>query len=179
MPHRLFCVSTFLIGSTTACMAGPPPNEWRYDGEFHDAISAANRVVVRTKFVKDGQPSNGDNALFEVTSVSEIRQIADHLKFKSPQLMDSCMCSGDPTLDWFRGDTKLACVAVKHGAALHWRGLPGDCQLTQNSAEMSFHIPEMESEVYSETDREAAARVLRALDGSDAQHVVAAEPRHR
>ena len=46
-----------------------------------------------------------------------------------------CMCCGDPSLEFYDGDTLLLTLGFHHGESLRWvAGWPGDASLTETSA---------------------------------------------
>jgi hypothetical protein len=126
-----------LIAWAAASAAGEPPNPWTYDGSFHRTISTADRIVVRDGGFNCCGPVGDQKVLFEVTDAREIKEVYEHIQFKSPQIPNACMCCGYPGIDWYQGEKRLALTSVQHGRALRWRGFgfPRDAQFTEDFAQ--------------------------------------------
>jgi hypothetical protein len=122
-----------LIAWAAACAAGEPPNPWAYDGSFHKAISTADRIVVRDGGFNCCGPVDDQKVLFEVTDAREIKEVYEHIQFKSPQVPNACMCCGYPGIDWYQGEKRLVLTSVQHGRALRWKGFGCDAQFTEES----------------------------------------------
>lgn len=98
----------------------------RYDQPFHPAVAAADRIVVRSDGYDCCHPVSAATTLFVVTSPAEVADIRSHLRFQplvtSNSMLETCMCCGEPGMDWYRGSSLIARTAFQHGKALRWRG---------------------------------------------------------
>lgn len=122
-----------------ACTEATPSDEWTDHGEFQKTISTADAIVVRDGGFNWCHSVDGQKVLFRVTNAREIKEVAEHIKFRSPQALGGCMCSGFPGIDWYKDGKRIALTSVQHGIALRWKGfpgwkgLPGDAHFTQES----------------------------------------------
>ncbi|WP_425400601.1 hypothetical protein [Aeoliella sp.] len=105
---------------------------WEDKGELQRAIATADRLVVRPGGARQGLPGVPDKQHFEVADEAQVREVASHIEFVSPQKLSSCFCYGSITLDWFEGERRLACMSIKHGAKISWTG---DYRMTDESAD--------------------------------------------
>jgi len=135
MHPRPSIIALLLLTHAVPCQAEPPADPWRYGGEFHQIVAAADRIVIHPDGVKDDRPIDGETVLFQVTNDAQVRVVSKHIAFESPQQRDSCFCYGNPTIVWYQGDKQLACASLKHGEKLYWAGFPGDVQLAKESAD--------------------------------------------
>ena len=126
-------VVAFLVWAI-ACTEATSSDQWTDRGEFQNTISAADAIVVRDGGFNCCQSVDGQKVLFRVTDAHEIKEVAEHIKFQSPQVLDGCMCCGYPGIDWYKDGIRVALTSVQHGIALRWKGFPGDAQFTQESA---------------------------------------------
>jgi hypothetical protein len=126
-------VVSFVLWATIGADA-IPSDQWTYHNEFHNAVSAADSIVVRDGGFNCCRSVDGQKVLFRVTDSNEIKEVARHIQFQSPQSMDSCMCCGYPGIDWYKGGKRIALTSIQHGMALRWKGFPGDANFTDDSA---------------------------------------------
>jgi len=140
-PIKVGLVGLLAVALIAGCTTKAPPGPWTYQGEFHQAISSADRIVVRDGGFDCCGPVDREKVLFEVTDLGEIKEIADNIRFQSPQRpLDRCLCCGFPGIDWCRGQTKLALTSVQHGTSLRWKEFAtdgkryADARLTRKSA---------------------------------------------
>lgn len=124
---RLWLGGILLLAMASACMAVTHTDQWTYHGEFHNAISGADHIVGRSTI-------DPEKVFFEITDPREIKEIAQHIQFESPQVLSACMCSGYPVVDWYKGQKKLAVASIQHGVALRWGCIHGDPRFTHDSA---------------------------------------------
>jgi len=107
---------------------------WFYEGEFHETIRSADRIVVRIPEPEVAKSGKKDGVLFEVTDPSEVKEVYDRLAFGKPQYHKTrCGCHGYPWIDWYEGERCLALAALKHGRDIGWEGFPGQATLTGDS----------------------------------------------
>jgi hypothetical protein len=88
---------------------------WTYQGNFHNAIAKADRmVIIDAGFDCYGRDTKA-KTLFEVSKPDEVRGFAEHLAFQQGQIFAMCPCNGYPRVDWYRGKDRLATVSIQHG----------------------------------------------------------------
>ena len=126
-------MALFLVWAV-ACTKAMSSDRWTDHGAFHKTIFAADAIVVRDGGFDCCHSVDGQKAVFRVTDAKEIKEVADHIRFQSPQVMDGCMCCGCPGIDWYKDGKRVALTSVQHGNALRWKGFPGDARFTQESA---------------------------------------------
>jgi hypothetical protein len=119
------------IASLAGGCSGRPT--FTYQGEFHDAVAKADRVVVRDGGFDFDGATDHSAVLFEVTDSGEIAALCENLQFKSKQKRSTCYCAGYPRVDWYGGREQLAITSIQHGRAVRWEGFQGDADLTQES----------------------------------------------
>jgi hypothetical protein len=126
---------TILAILALPCLGCGGPPAWKYTGQFHTAIAAADRVVV----YDDGFDPYGNDSkakiLFEISKPDEIKQLAENLQFQKSQKLDSCPCIGYPRIDWYQGKERLAFVSVQHCKAIRWKQFQADALLTSKSGQ--------------------------------------------
>ena len=137
-------ISQQVASETRALPEKPPPQTveglWTYKGEFHAAIARADRIVVRYRLYNELERVGGQKVIFSVTNPTELKNIASHIKFQSPQKIDSIFCGGDPEIDWYAGGKRVAVTWLIPDRFLRWSGFPGwkgepgDAELTAESA---------------------------------------------
>ncbi len=122
--------------AAVALLAGACGREatWTYQGQFHDAVAEADRVVVRDGGFRYGRDTGDQAVLFEVTDPGEIDQLRENLEFESRQQRYVCPCPGYPGVDWYRGNQRIAHTSIQHGRAVRWEGFQADAQLTEESS---------------------------------------------
>jgi hypothetical protein len=113
----------------------PRPPDWLYEGQLHEAIAGADRIVVREGGFAWSGTGPQYRVLFEVTDAVEIKAVFGNLEFQAGQYAEVCGCEGHPELHWYQGDRCLAATRVKHGEAIHWDELPGQADLTEKSSQ--------------------------------------------
>jgi hypothetical protein len=121
----------------------------RHGDGFDTILARADRLVVSDgRFNCCGHDDPGP-VLAEITDPAVLRRLAATLRFENGVSLnsfdDSCMCCGNPRLDWYRGSRRIALTALDHGRSLRWKGFTtasilgvrvgyGDAPLTETSA---------------------------------------------
>jgi len=134
---RHVCVIIF-VAWAAGCTVKTPSDQWTYRGEFHDAISAADQIVVRDGGFNCCRSVDDQKVLFRVADPREIKEVADHIQFQSPQVMDSCLCCGYPGIDWYKDGKRVALTSIQHYFALRWKGFPGNARFTYGDARFTY-----------------------------------------
>ncbi len=61
-----------------------------------------------------------------MTDPEEVEAVRAHIAFQprttTDSFMETCMCCGEPGMDWYRGDQRIALTAMQHGHSIRWRG---------------------------------------------------------
>lgn len=119
-----------------------------YSQPFHPAVEHADRIVVRTGGFNCCRPLDETQVLFEVTDLREVADVRARIAFEAVTTTNSfnetCMCCGEPGMDWYRGKKRLALTAFQHGKGIRWNGFStgrflgvrfgyGDAPLTDES----------------------------------------------
>lgn len=116
--------------------ANPGALRYSYLQELRKALARANRVRVRSGGTCHRIPSE-EETLFEVTDSSAIGDLLEAIEVDDTQSGFECMCCGEPTLEFYEGETLLGSVGFHHGQFLRWsEGWPGDAFLTEKGAEV-------------------------------------------
>lgn len=101
--------------------------------QFHRAIRAADRLVIRHGGFDCCGPVDNQRILFEVVDPAEVAQVRQHLQFRGfPST--GCGCCGYPGMDWYCGDTRVAHTSVQHWGGIRWRQFKGDAHLTEEAS---------------------------------------------
>jgi hypothetical protein len=106
---------------------------WTYQGQLHDAVAEADRVVVCDGGFRYDGDTDDHAVLFEVTNPGETEELRENLEFESRQVRSVCPCLGYPAVDWYRGNRRIAHTSIQHGRAVRWEGFQADARLTEKS----------------------------------------------
>jgi len=107
----------------------------RYSKRFSRSFAYANRIVVRA----GGHDLREHRVLCDIAAPETIDELRSNLQFVDGVPGGGCLCYGFPSLDWYRGSTRLAVTGIQHGRGLRWLGFPGDAFFTPESAEWLKH----------------------------------------
>jgi hypothetical protein len=129
------CFLLPLLALSSACSKTASEPHWAYRGDFHRAIAAADRIVVRDGGFNGPRPAGKQKVLFQLVQPAEVRLVFDKLQFENDQATRSCPCFGYPGVDWYRKNERLAVTSIQHGLAVRWKEFPGDAALTKESSE--------------------------------------------
>ncbi len=115
-----------------------------------DALEGVDRVRVRT-----GGTCHRDIArertLHEEKDAAKVRDLIAQIQIDERQSGFHCMCCGEPSLEFFKGDKLVLTLGYHHGRSMRWvGGWPADCLLTPPSAQhfqkwLAQHVPEIEN----------------------------------
>lgn len=103
--------------------------------QLRASLASADTLRVRT-----GGTCHRDQAkeveLFQTTIRSEIQEFLDLVRVDESESGLHCMCCGDPTLEFYKGEKLIGTVGVHHGQSIRWvEGTwDGDGMLTAKSA---------------------------------------------
>lgn len=131
MNRTLF--QTFLIILFTGCRTAQV-DDWT--ATLHDALQGTTRLRVRSGGTCC-RNTDVEKTLLDVQDRETIAELIHGIQINSGASGFYCMCCGDPTLEFYRGDTLVASVSIHHGRSLRWRNgdWNGDGLLTEESAE--------------------------------------------
>jgi hypothetical protein len=106
---------------------------------FAATVQGATRLRVRSGGTCHRRIDQ-EKTLAEITNTDEIELIVKSISINEEKSAFHCMCCGNPTLEFYKGEKLLAMVGYHHGQSLRWAdGLwPGDGMLTTQS--MDFLI---------------------------------------
>jgi hypothetical protein len=125
--------ATFVIVIAASGGCGRHP-AWSYQGNFHNVIANADRmVVIDAGFDLYGRDTKA-KTLFELSKPDEIRQFAENLAFQKGQTLGLCPCNGYPRVDWYEGKKCVATISIQHCQAIRWKGFQADAKLTSKSS---------------------------------------------
>lgn len=110
-----------------------------------------------------GNKAEGDRVLLDVTDAASIASLRECLAIVDTDDMLHCLCSGDPTLELFRGKRRVATIGLHHGQSIRWGKWWGDAELRDGArlrqwlAERGVTGPaeKVEESLRSQREREA------------------------
>ena len=151
----------------------------RIDSSWHATLMAALKEVDRLRVRSGGtchRDISGEKTLFEVSDPAEIQRLVGSWKVEDKQSGFHCMCCGEPSLEFYKGDQLITTLGFHHGRSLRWpEGWPGDALLTTVASDsicdlLARHgIDEPKKELEASRKREAATRRLWAAYSSLAE----------
>ena len=119
-----------LLSLVAGCAAAPPSDV----APYADLLKGATELTIRSGGLCHRTPAE-ERTLLTVTDAAEIRKVADCFKIPPPPRdLIRCRCCGDPTLEFFKGDTLLVAIGLHHGVLIRSEAV-GDEELTLPSAE--------------------------------------------
>lgn len=135
-------VSMLLSTATPAMIdafakANPQANFIRsMNGELSARLATADRMIARTGGICHRRPDH-EKTIAEIKDHGEITELARHFEVAESESGGHCMCCGDPTFEFYHGDTKVAMIGFHHARSIRWADgvWPGDGMLTSLSAE--------------------------------------------
>ncbi|MEM9461014.1 MAG: hypothetical protein AAGF11_43015 [Myxococcota bacterium] len=98
-----------------------------------DTLACADRIRVRTGGLCHRRRED-ERILFEVTDAAAVERARPLFRVAEDELLGTCMCCGEPTIELYRGDSLIAEVGFHHGKSLRWRGWPSDGLLADAGA---------------------------------------------
>ena len=106
----------------------------RIDSSWHgmlvEALKEASRLRVRSGGTCHRDLSK-ERTLFETSDPAEIQRLVASWKVEDKVSGFHCMCCGEPSLEFYKGDQLITTLGIHHGSSLRWpEGWPGDAQLT-------------------------------------------------
>lgn len=142
----------------------------RVDSSWLDSllqtVENVDRLRVRTGGTCHRDPSV-EKVLFEITDRAEIQRIVNSWTINDRDSGFSCMCCGEPSFEFYRGNELVASLGFHHGRSLRWPGgWPGDALLTEVASDaicetLAAHgVTGPKTEHEQEKKRETAQRRL-------------------
>jgi len=136
--RRLTVFSTEVSDEAVAAFAEAHPRcivSHRWDESFRQAAAATTRIRARSGGTCH-RLLDLEKTLFEVTQPEKIREVLRRLEIDETQSGFHCMCCGEPSFEFYRGEELIATLGFHHGRSLRWPdGWPGDGMLTGESAD--------------------------------------------
>jgi hypothetical protein len=121
----MFVACALLLGAATY-FSQPA---WKYEGQLHNAIQMADRIVVLDGGYDQDSVVDKYTAICQITDAAVVKDEFENLRFEVGQSARVCNCRGYPTIVWFCGEKRLARTSVQHGKAIRWEGFLGDGQV--------------------------------------------------
>lgn len=141
----------------------------RWIRRFREEVAGTTRVRIRSggTCCRD---ADRERTLFEILDPQAIRELIDCTSILDEKSGFHCMCCGNPTFEFYRGDRLAAMVGFHHGRSLRWRaGWPGDALLSPESAGYYVELlarngvghPKQERDQRLRDERASRMRILR------------------
>lgn len=105
------------------------------NAELAARVKDADKVRARSGGVCHRRTEQ-ERTIHESRDLAEIKELAQHFGVEESESGGHCMCCGDPTFEFYKGDQLVAMIAFHHGRSVRWSGgtWPGDGMLTSTSA---------------------------------------------
>jgi hypothetical protein len=105
------------------------------EGALHTAVKECDRIRVRSGGTCHRNVDK-ERTLFEVKDAKEIRATVLSIQINEKISGGSCMCCGEPTIEFYRGKKLLAMLGFHHSQSVRWASGPwwSDGVLTPKSA---------------------------------------------
>jgi hypothetical protein len=100
-----------------------------------DELGTADRLRARTGGVCHRRESE-EKTIHETREAAVIAEVAAHFQVAESSSGGHCMCCGNPTFEFYRGEVLVASLGFHHGRSIRWSDgvWPGDGMLLQSSA---------------------------------------------
>lgn len=134
--REMTLMSTGLSASAVEAFAAQVPEArilHRWNQALAHTTACADRIRVRTGGLCHRERER-ERTLFEVTDAAEVERVLPMLYVDEPESMGMCMCCGEPTIEFYRGDRLVTAVGFHHGKSLRWRQWPADGMLSDATA---------------------------------------------
>jgi len=98
-------------------------------------LAPADRVVVRSGGLCHRDVAE-EAKLLEARGAAKVKEVLDLFEVEEKESGFHCMCCGNPTFEFYRGETLVASLGFHHGKSIRWLGgWPGDGMLTKGSGD--------------------------------------------
>jgi hypothetical protein len=117
--------------------ANPQANIRRSMNEaLAEVLRTTDRVRARSGGVCHRNEAD-EKTIHETRDAEVIAEVAAHFQVADTSSGGHCMCCGDPTFEFYRGDELVATLGFHHGRSVRWADgvWPGDGMLLQSSAQ--------------------------------------------
>jgi len=135
--RQLAVMSTSLDDGTVASFAAAHLRcrvRFRWVPALRDVLRGITRLRVRTGGTCHRDPG-GEKTLFETQDGAQVSEFLDQIRIEEAHEEFCCMCCGEPTFEFYRGDKLVLALGFHHGQSLRWPGgWPGDGALSEESA---------------------------------------------
>jgi len=102
---------------------------------LHVALQGATRLRVRSGGTCCRQPDE-EKTLLDLRDQKQIAEVVQGIRINSNESVFTCMCCGDPTLEFYREDTLIVSLGFHSGKSLRWPNgkWAGDSLLSEDGA---------------------------------------------
>lgn len=77
-----------------------------------------------------------EKTLFEIEDAAEIEQVISNIQMEKGEEGGHCMCCGEPSFEFYKGEKLIGTLGFHHGRTLRWpSGWPSDGAINEESAE--------------------------------------------
>lgn len=102
----------------------------RWADAFKSAVAGADRVRIRSGGLCHRDIEH-EKTLTETKDPAHIASLLASIDIDEAESGFHCMCCGNPSIEFYRGEKLLASLGFHHGVSLRWkRPWPGDAKLT-------------------------------------------------
>ena len=152
--------------------AGHTNEDWTTS--LHTALHEVTRLRVRSGGTCHRQPE-AEETLLDLRDGAQIARFVQGIQIDPDESGPACECCGDPTFEFYVGDTLTVSLGFHHGQRLRWLDGPwsGDGALTKNSAD--FLVAWLAVQGVSGPQAERDERVRRARIRSVAGQMAAGD----
>ncbi len=100
------------------------------------ALADVDGMRVRSGGTCHIRPEDG-KTLFEIKEADKVKNIISRIIIEPSKSDFHCMCCGDPSFEFYKGDDLVVTLGFHHGSGLRWMGgeWPGDGLLTDDSGD--------------------------------------------
>ena len=137
---------------------------------MRQVLEGATRLRVRTGGTCCRSEAE-ERTIFEEKNPDEIKRLVENLQVDEQKSGFHCMCCGDPTLEFYKGDSLIAMIGFHHGRSLRWPGgWPADALMKAGFAEVLINWldargaggPRRETDAAAQRDRASKRKFDRA-----------------
>lgn len=146
----------------------------KWSDELFAALKGVSLVKVRSGGTCHRNPAE-EKELFKLDKEGGINEFLKSIEIDEQESGFHCMCCGEPSIEFYKGEKLLVTLGLHHGRSLRWENgeWPGDGLLTKKSAKficgwlskrgIDGPAEEMESEMKREEAQEKIGRKIKAM----------------
>lgn len=102
-------------------------------GNLLPKLSGITRARVRPGGLCHLSDDDEATTLLEVTEAKALHDLVGSISIDEAKSDGICLCCGGPTIEFYRGETKVTELSLQHGAALRSRAWPADGELANDA----------------------------------------------